>query len=89
MSETLSMHGVADLLDLHYDTVRKEWRGWRRAANFPSPAPINRRSYRWSRQAILDWLARTSDPKPGRAVAPPSHPGADAWAQLDRVRERA
>lgn len=84
MSETLSMHETAEFVGVSYEHFRKEWRTWRGEVNFPSPMPGLQRRRRWSREALRDWLASASRPKPGRPPARTDQ--GDPWTQLERLR---
>lgn len=76
-TDRLGMGEVADVLGLHYDTLRQSWRAWATPGHpdyraFPYPfryPPPGRKGRRvWRRSAIDDWkLARERALGPGRA----------------------
>jgi excisionase family DNA binding protein len=47
---TMTLREVADLFDVHPDTIRN----WRRSRGLPAVA-VSRRRVRFSRREVLDW----------------------------------
>lgn len=78
--DTLDAHAAAAEAGVHYDTFRKNWRGWALAGHdrycgfpppFRCPPPGARGSYAWRRSAIADWkLARERALDAGHATPP-------------------
>lgn len=83
----LTMADVAARMGRHYDTFRKEWRGW---TDFPQPLPG--RWPRWDAAALEAWIAERSRRRPpakAARAAPPPDPARRAeaaWEQLERAR---
>lgn len=52
----IDMARVAAELDVHYDTVRKGWKGWVRRRGFPAPVEVD--PYKWNPVSIESYKAR-------------------------------
>lgn len=52
----IDMARVAEELDVHYDTVRKGWKGWVRRRGFPAPVEVD--PYKWNPVSIESYKAR-------------------------------
>lgn len=56
MTALIDMGTVATELDVHYDTVRKSWKGWVRTRGFPAPVEFD--PYKWNPDSIEAYKVR-------------------------------
>lgn len=60
--DTLTTGGIAQILNVSADTVRRHWPTWSAAQGFPRPLPLPtdspRALLRWDKAAVAAWTTR-------------------------------